>query len=153
MWPISYDQTIWYGLYHMAHIIWHISNAPNTALSRLPLVEFRPNDHGNDALHFIFSFQISEEEISALASKWNLEYIETSAKTKMNVDKIFYDLMKKIHEQKKTTAAKQIPTKQIKNRSLKKSLSTFWKYLQGNCRKWLVDYLWPINDDSCCVSM
>ena len=101
----------------------------------MPLVEFRPNDHGKDALHFIFSFQISEEEISALASKWNLEYIETSAKTKMNVDKIFYDLMKKIHEQKKTTAAKQIPTKQIKNRSLKKSLSTFWKYLQGNCRK------------------
>jgi Ras-related protein Ral-A len=78
--------------------------------------------------------QISEEEISTLASKWNLEYIETSAKTRMNVDKIFYDLMKKIHEQKKTTAAKQIPTKPIKNRSLKKSLSTFWKFLQGNCR-------------------
>ena len=85
----------------------------------------------------IFPFQISEEEISALASKWNLEYIETSAKTRMNVDKIFYDLMKKIHEQKKTTAAKQIPTKPIKNRSLKRSLSTFWKFLQGNCRTWL----------------
>jgi len=84
---------------------------------------------------FFFSFQISEEEISALASKWNLEYIKTSAKTRMNVDKVFYDLMKKIHEQKKTTVAKQIPAKQIKNRSLKKSLSTFWKYLQGNCRK------------------
>jgi len=53
----------------------------------------------------------------------------------MNVDKVFYDLMKKIHEQKKTTVAKQIPAKQIKNRSLKKSLSTFWKHLQGNCRK------------------
>jgi len=79
--------------------------------------------------------QISEEEISALASKWNLEYIKTSAKTRMNVDKVFYDLMKKIHEQKKTTVAKQIPAKQIKNRSLKKSLSTFWKHLQGNCRK------------------
>jgi len=39
--------------------------------------------------------KISENEILELASKWNLEYIETSAKTKMNVDKIFYDLMKK----------------------------------------------------------
>ena len=82
-----------------------------------------------------FPFQISEEDILALASKWNLEYIETSAKTRMNVDKIFYDLMKKIHDQKKTTGAKQIPTKPVKNRSLKKSLSTFWKFLQGNCRK------------------
>ena len=53
----------------------------------------------------------------------------------MNVDKIFYDLMKKIHEQKKTSANKQIPTKPIKNRSLKKSFSTFWKFLQGSCRK------------------
>ena len=88
----------------------------------------------NELCNKLEIFQISEEEISALASKWNLEYIETSAKTRINVDKIFYDLMKKIHEQKKTTAAKQIPTKPIKNRSLKRSLSTFWKFLQGNCR-------------------
>jgi Ras-related protein Ral-A len=78
--------------------------------------------------------QISDDKITALATKWNLDYVETSAKTKMNVDKIFYDLMTQIGQQKKTNS-KPLPTKtNIKNRSLKKSFATFWKFLQGNCR-------------------
>ena len=70
----------------------------------------------------------------SLASKWNLDYIETSAKTKTNVDKVFYDLMTKINKNKSNLKQTSIPDKAIKNRSLKKSFSTFWKFLQGNCR-------------------
>jgi Ras-related protein Ral-A len=78
--------------------------------------------------------QVSENDIMSLASKWNLDYIETSAKTKTNVDKVFYDLMTKINKNKSNLKQTSIPDKAIKTRSLKKSFSTFWKFLQGNCR-------------------
>merc|ERR1711996_236900 len=78
--------------------------------------------------------QVSENEIMSLASKWNLDYIETSAKTKTNVDKVFFDLMTKINNNKKSETKTLVPDKGKKSKSLKKSFATFWKFLQGNCR-------------------
>ena len=37
-----------------------------------------------------------------MAGSWGVPYIETSAKTKQNVDKIYYDLMTMIQQQKES---------------------------------------------------
>ena len=47
--------------------------------------------------------QVTVEEAHNRAAQWNVPYIETSAKTRANVDKVFYDLMRSIRG-KKTTA-------------------------------------------------
>ena len=39
----------------------------------------------------------------AQAKEWNVPYMETSAKTRENVDKVFFDLMREIREQKMET--------------------------------------------------
>lgn len=44
--------------------------------------------------------QISLEEAHGLARQWRVPYIETSAKTRDNVDKVFYDLLQSIHNKK-----------------------------------------------------
>ncbi len=44
--------------------------------------------------------EVSEEEASGLASSWGAPYIETSAKTKLNVDKVYYDLLQRIQARK-----------------------------------------------------
>lgn len=44
--------------------------------------------------------EVSEDEAHGVASSWGVPYIETSAKTKLNVDKIFYDLLDKIQQRK-----------------------------------------------------
>ena len=36
------------------------------------------------------------------AEQWNVPYMETSAKTRENVDRIFYELMRQIQVQKKS---------------------------------------------------
>lgn len=43
---------------------------------------------------------VSLEEAHKLAEQWNVPYVETSAKTRLNVDKIFCDLMKEIYKRK-----------------------------------------------------
>jgi len=45
--------------------------------------------------------QVSKEEGESRAKEWKVPYIETSAKTKENVDKAFYDLMEIIQSRKK----------------------------------------------------
>ena len=40
-------------------------------------------------------------EAERRAANWKVSYVETSAKTRSNVDKIFYDLMRRINEKKK----------------------------------------------------
>lgn len=37
--------------------------------------------------------KVSQEEANAKAAEWNVPYVETSAKTNVNVDKAFYDLL------------------------------------------------------------
>lgn len=44
--------------------------------------------------------EVTEEEAVALARSWGVPYVETSAKTRVNVDKIYYDLMARAQERK-----------------------------------------------------
>jgi len=37
--------------------------------------------------------KVSQDEANAKAAEWNVPYVETSAKTNVNVDKAFYDLL------------------------------------------------------------
>ena len=40
--------------------------------------------------------KVSQDKAKSLAEKWEVPYIETSAKTRDNVDKIFFDLLREI---------------------------------------------------------
>jgi len=42
--------------------------------------------------------QVSTLEASALAAKWNIPYVETSARTRTNVEEAFYTLVREIRE-------------------------------------------------------
>jgi len=44
--------------------------------------------------------QVTLSEAQARARQWNIPYVETSAKTRANVDKVFYDLMREIRSRK-----------------------------------------------------
>ncbi|XP_059160077.1 ras-related protein Ral-A-like isoform X2 [Physella acuta] len=57
--------------------------------------------------------QVSVEEATRRAQEWNVNYVETSAKTRANVDKVFYDLMREIRS-RKMEASKQSNGKQKK---------------------------------------
>ena len=51
--------------------------------------------------------QIRQEEAQSKAEKWGKVYIETSAKTRENVDKAFFDLMLEIKKRKMADMNKQ----------------------------------------------
>lgn len=51
--------------------------------------------------------QVSLAEAQERATAWGVSYVETSAKTRDNVDKAFFDLMRKIRDQKLTENQKQ----------------------------------------------
>ncbi|GFO06220.1 ras-related protein ral-a [Plakobranchus ocellatus] len=44
--------------------------------------------------------QVTEDEALKRALEWKVTYVETSAKTRANVDKVFYDLMREIRSRK-----------------------------------------------------
>ncbi|BFY96977.1 hypothetical protein BsWGS_00017 [Bradybaena similaris] len=44
--------------------------------------------------------QVSVDEATKRAQEWKVNYVETSAKTRANVDKVFYDLMREIRSRK-----------------------------------------------------
>ncbi|XP_034035598.1 ras-related protein ralB-B-like [Thalassophryne amazonica] len=44
--------------------------------------------------------QVSGDEAAARASEWGVPYVETSAKTRANVDKVFFDLMREVRKKK-----------------------------------------------------
>ncbi|CAB1421332.1 unnamed protein product [Pleuronectes platessa] len=44
--------------------------------------------------------QVSADEATAKASEWGVQYVETSAKTRANVDKVFFDLMREVRKKK-----------------------------------------------------
>ena len=48
------------------------------------------------------SKEVSQDEAESMAGSWGVPYIETSAKTKQNVDKIYYDLMTMIQQRKES---------------------------------------------------
>lgn len=47
--------------------------------------------------------EVSAAEAESMASSWGVPYVETSAKTKQNVDKIYYDLLTMIRQHKERT--------------------------------------------------
>lgn len=63
--------------------------------------------------------QVTLEEATKRAHDWHVPYVETSAKTRVNVDKVFYDLMREIRA-RKMEAIRQNNGKQNKNRKKKK---------------------------------
>ncbi|KAJ8003585.1 hypothetical protein DPEC_G00149870 [Dallia pectoralis] len=44
--------------------------------------------------------QVSVEEVRSKAEEWGVQYVETSAKTRANVDKVFFDLMREVRKKK-----------------------------------------------------
>lgn len=46
--------------------------------------------------------QVSVEEARGKAEEWGVQYVETSAKTRANVDKVFFDLMREVRGKKMT---------------------------------------------------
>jgi len=52
--------------------------------------------------------QVSEEEAQQLADKMGVRYVETSAKFRNNVDKVFFDLMRMVTEQKEKENAQNM---------------------------------------------
>jgi Ras-related protein Ral-A len=40
--------------------------------------------------------QVSRDEATAKAREWGVPYLETSAKTKMNVDEAYYNLLRQV---------------------------------------------------------
>ena len=44
--------------------------------------------------------EVSQAEAESMANSWGVPYVETSAKTKLNVDKIYYDLLTVIQQRK-----------------------------------------------------
>lgn len=48
------------------------------------------------------SREVSQEDASAMANSWGVPYIESSAKTKVNVDKIYYDLLGMVQKRKES---------------------------------------------------
>lgn len=50
--------------------------------------------------------QVTAEEGETRAKDWNVPYVETSAKTKVNVEKVFFDLMRMIKSRKSDDSSK-----------------------------------------------
>ncbi|KAM4602076.1 ras-related protein Ral-B-like isoform 1-T3 [Polymixia lowei] len=44
--------------------------------------------------------QVPVEEATTKAGEWGVHYVETSAKTRANVDKVFFDLMREVRKKK-----------------------------------------------------
>ncbi|KAM6893449.1 ras-related protein ralB-A-like [Xenentodon cancila] len=44
--------------------------------------------------------QVTADEAATKVSEWGVQYVETSAKTRANVDKVFFDLMREVRKKK-----------------------------------------------------
>lgn len=44
--------------------------------------------------------KISRDDAEGRAAQWKVPYVETSAKSRLNVDKVFFDLMREIRARK-----------------------------------------------------
>lgn len=54
--------------------------------------------------------QVSADEAAAKASEWGVQYVETSAKTRGNVDKVFFDLMREVRKKKMSETRQDGPS-------------------------------------------
>lgn len=65
--------------------------------------------------------QASQEFANELAASWKVPYVETSAKTRYNVDKVFYDLLREIKKRRDAQeSANQTGKKSSKKRRKRK---------------------------------
>ena len=53
--------------------------------------------------------KITLEEAGQKAQAWNIPYIETSAKTKQNVDRVYSELMRVVKPMKSLQKAQEVP--------------------------------------------
>ena len=60
------------------------------------------------------SRQVPAHDAQEKAQQWNVPYVETSAKTKHNVDKVFYDLMREVRRRKMAEGPNDAPKKKKK---------------------------------------
>ncbi|XP_021376346.1 ras-related protein Ral-A-like [Mizuhopecten yessoensis] len=67
--------------------------------------------------------QVTIDEAQTRAQQWAVPYVETSAKTRANVDKVFYDLMREIRS-RKMEAIRQSNGKKIRKKESKKRKCT-----------------------------
>ncbi|ODN05522.1 Ras-related protein Ral-a [Orchesella cincta] len=64
--------------------------------------------------------KVSKEDAENRAAEWGVPYVETSAKTRTNVDKVFFDLMREIRVRKDVDGGdKDAPNKTKKRKKLK----------------------------------
>ncbi|KRY78806.1 Ras-related protein Ral-A, partial [Trichinella pseudospiralis] len=68
--------------------------------------------------------RISLDQAQQRAANWNVSYVETSAKTRSNVDKVFYDLMREI-KSRKAIASGQLDMGDVKQKKKKKRKCIF----------------------------
>ncbi|CAM9341886.1 ras-related protein Ral-A-like [Petromyzon marinus] len=66
--------------------------------------------------------QVSVEEARSRADQWGVSYVETSAKTRANVDKVFFDLMREIRTRKMEDSKDNGKKKKKNNKSLAKRI-------------------------------
>lgn len=57
--------------------------------------------------------RVSEDEAEQLARTWSVPYVETSAKTKQNVEKVFFDLMREIQKRKLAATVTESPSNAV----------------------------------------
>ncbi|XP_076328271.1 ras-related protein Ral-A-like isoform X1 [Tachypleus tridentatus] len=66
--------------------------------------------------------QVAVDEAQSKAQQWNVPYVETSAKTRANVDKVFFDLMREISKRKLAESKTNNGTKKPGRRKKKCSI-------------------------------
>lgn len=54
--------------------------------------------------------QVAADEAAAKAGEWGVQYVETSAKTRGNVDKVFFDLMREVRKKKMSETRQDGPS-------------------------------------------
>ncbi|XP_028990682.1 ras-related protein Ral-B-like [Betta splendens] len=60
--------------------------------------------------------KVSAEEATSKASEWGVQYVETSAKTRANVDKVFFDLMREVCKKKVSESKENGPSSKKKKK-------------------------------------
>jgi Ras-related protein Ral-A len=66
---------------------------------------------------------MSREEIEGKAAQWGVPYVETSAKTRSNVDRVFFDLMREIRARKNEAGGKDGKAGKTKEKRKKRKCS------------------------------
>lgn len=69
--------------------------------------------------------EVSQEAAQEQAQAWQVPYIETSAKTRHNVDTVFYELLREIKKRRDAQESDQIANKKKKKKARRRLCSIF----------------------------